>query len=87
MANGDNGSHGAIDSAIQSIDRTAGEVSFAVDLGTGIVTVSIRRPLDIAPTIGTVSVLDFLDNAATIQLEMSKLQRAAMERIRRSRPM
>lgn len=65
------------------VDR--GDVKFAMDLSTGIVTVTVRPPfaLPSGAVSSTMSVLDLLDNAARVTLELNKLQRETYAQLRR----
>lgn len=57
-----------------------GDVHFAVDLSTGLVSVTVRPPLVLANSAvsAKVSVLTFLDFAAQLTLKLNELQRDAM---------
>lgn len=59
-----------------------GHVDFAADIPHGIVRVSVRSPLGIESVSADVTLLDFLDTAATIMLELNKVQRAVLTRLR-----
>lgn len=74
----DNGSEGAVINQVRAIDESP-RVNF--DLATGVATISQRAPFAIALTVITMPLVDFLDYAAQLTLEITKQQRAAAARM------
>lgn len=60
-----------------------GEVKFDVDLAAGIVKIGVRPPLGIAPVVAELPVMELLDKAALITLEMNKQARLMMAELAR----
>jgi hypothetical protein len=61
--------------AAAATSADAGDVKFECDLSTGLVTVRVRAPLAITYSAATISVLDVMDHASMMSLEINKLQR------------
>lgn len=70
---------------ILALPDARGHTEFGIDLSTGLVHLTHRKPLDIQPTVITISILDFLDFAAQTTLELNKTQREAYAQMARVR--
>lgn len=74
----DNGSHGAVVNQVRAVDE-APTVNF--DLATGLATITQSARFAITPTVIMMPLVDFLDYAAQLTLEITKQQRAAAARM------
>lgn len=58
-----------------------GNINISLNAKTGMVDFEVRSPMDILPSKASVDVLSYLEVHAHLQLELVKVQRAAMAQL------